>query len=109
MASPAGRCREHGHRAVWFAASQFSNARVRRDREERQGLVHHLAVLVVAATNAVVRIPPAQPAVGSHRAQEWAERLDCRLQECRPNRPDAPVRRRAVRGSVISTGLKKVQ
>jgi len=69
-----------------------------------------LAVRVVAAaTNAVVRIPPALLAVDSRRVQEWEALRDCRLRACRRNRPDARVGLRAVPDSVISTGLKKVR
>ena len=89
-----------------FAASQFSNARVREDREERPVHVHHLAVRV-AATNDVVRIPPALLALDTRRAPEWAERRDCRLRECPPNRQDVRVHLLAGRDNVISMGPKK--
>lgn len=91
-----------------FAASRFSNARVREGREGRPVRVHHLAVRVAAISD-VVHIPPVQPAPASLRVQEWAERRDCRLRECRPSPPDVLVRLRAVPVSVISTDLKKVQ
>ena len=94
---------------VWFADSQFSSVLVPQDREVlRVVRVRHLAVPVVA-TSAADRIPPAQHAQVSRRVQEWAERQDCRLRACRPNRPVVPVALHAAPDSVISTGLKKVR
>jgi hypothetical protein len=65
--------------------------------------------MYVRVTSGAVRIRPAQPVQDSRLAQEWAERQDCLLQECRPSRQDARDRNRAVRDSDISTGLKKVR
>lgn len=107
MDSLAGRCRVHGRRAVLFADSRFSSARVPLGREERQVRVRHSAVLV--ATSAVVHIPPAQPVRDSLRVQEWAVPLDCLLRECRPNQPDVQAHLRAGQDSAISTGPKRAR
>ena len=108
MDSLAGRCRVHGRRAVLFADSRFSSVLVLQGREVRQVPVRLLAVQV-AGISAVVHIPPAQPVRDSRRVQEWAERRDCLLRECRPNQPDVQARLRAGQDSVINTGPKKAR
>jgi hypothetical protein len=105
MVNPAGRCREHGRRAAWFAVNQFSSVLVRLGREVLRVRVRRSAV--PAAISAVVHIPPAQPALVFRPVQEWAERRDYHPRECPPSQLDVQARLLAAQDSVISTGPKK--
>jgi hypothetical protein len=90
---------------VLFAASQFSNVRVREAPEGgRRVRVRHSSV---PAISAVVRIPPVQLAAVSRRVPEWAERQDYHPRECPPNQPGVQAHLRVVPDSATSTGPKK--
>lgn len=97
--------RDRVHRAS-FADSLSSRDPARQDRVALRVRARNLAG---PANSAVVRIRPAPRAVDSRRVLEWAEHRDCRLRECRPNRPADRERLHGVRDSAISTGLKKAR
>ena len=94
---------------VRFVDSRFSSAQDLRAQVvvARREVVRHL--IDREWITAEVRIPPALVGRDSRHVQEWVLVQVGRLQACRPNRQDAQGRNHAVRDSVISMDLKKVQ